>query len=144
MAVIGVVAMHGFTMNHDAAMASMGAGHNTSVTFHASDSGHGAVMADALAMGSLANDLPRVVRADGAAAVDALVLRASPAPGAHVMATACLAFLTGLLLLFGASRLLARLRRGSRASRLPHNVAWLATAVERLRPDLAELSVLRT
>jgi hypothetical protein len=143
-AMIGVVAMHGFTMNHDSAMASMGAGHTTSVMIHAGDSSHHAVMADAVRIGSPVTDLPAVVSSDGSATVAVQVSRASSAPSTHVMATACLAFLTGLLLLVGAGKLLARLRRGGHASALRRGVAWLATAVGALRPDLAELSVLRT
>ncbi len=142
-AVIGVVAMHGFTMNHDAAMPSMGAGNITSVTLAASDSGHHSVMADAHTTGALVTDAAVVVAA-GSATVAVRMLRASPAPSTHVMATACLAFLTGLLLLLGAAKLFTHLRRGAHASLLRRGVAWFATAVGRLRPDLAELSVLRT
>jgi hypothetical protein len=142
-AVIGIVAMHGLTMNHDAAMPSTDAGHTMSATLPMINSGHDSAMADAPVIGSVP-DLAPVVRAGRAAAGAARALTAGSAHSIHAATACCIAYLTGLLLLLGAGRLLGRRRRGRPACELRHDVAWFATAVGRLRPDLAELSVLRT
>jgi hypothetical protein len=141
--VIGVVAMHGLTMAHDAAMPGMGAGHTTSATISATDAGHPTVMADAPGIGS-GSDLAPVVHAASAVAAAVRVVTAGKAHSMHAASTCCSAYLTGLLLLLFAGRLLARRRSGTHEFSIRRNVAWFATAVERLRPDLAELSVLRT
>ena len=119
--VIGVVAMHGLTMNHDEAMPGMGTGHTASANLGGTDAGPRTVMAATLR-----------------------VVTAGTAHSMHAATTCCIAYLTSLLLLLGAGRLLVRRRSFSHDSSLRRDVAWFATAVERLRPDLAELSVLRT
>lgn len=140
LAVVGVVAMHGLATDHDAAVASMGVGQNTSLSHDATRAGHVPVTADALA---IASPVTAAAPADSAAAVVMRALRSGTAHSMHA-AACCLAFLTGLLLLLGAGRRLARRRRAIQVPLLRHGVAWLATAVETLRPNLAELSVLRT
>jgi hypothetical protein len=141
--VIGVVAMHGLTMDHDASMPGMGTGHSTSANLNGTDAGHRTVMADTPAIGS-GLDLAPVVRAGSAVAATLRVVTAGTAHSVHAASSCCIAYLTGLLLLLGAGRLLVQRRSFSRDSSQRRDVAWFATAVERLRPDLAELSVLRT
>jgi hypothetical protein len=141
--VIGVVAMHGLTMNHDASMPGMGTGHSTSGDLNGTDAGHRTLMASASAIGS-GLDLAPVVRAGSAVAAAVRVVTAGTAHSMHAATTCCVAYLTSLLVLLGAGRLLVRRRSFNHDSSLRRDAAWFATAVERLRPDLAELSVLRT
>ena len=63
---------------------------------------------------------------------------------ADPMTTACLAFLAGLVLLVGAGRMMSRVRPEATTHPSRHSVSWFATGLDRLRPGLGELSVLRT
>jgi hypothetical protein len=141
--VIGVAAMHGLTMNHDASMPGMEAGHTTSATLRGTDAAHRTVMVDAPTKVS-GSDLAPVVRAGSALAAAVRVVSAGTAHSVHAASSCCIAYLTALLLLLVAGRLLGRRRNRTHEFSIRRNVAWAATAVERLRPDLAELSVLRT
>ena len=138
-AVAGVLAMHGLTMNHDAAMVSM----SSSVPVEAPSvpltpmTGTAAVSAPARSQTTVVSLGAALARGTSASRIGVL---APTGP----MTTACLAFLAGLVLLFGSGRMLGRTRRDASTGPTRYDLAWLATAVDRLRPDLGELSVLRT
>ena len=139
-AVLGVLAMHGLTMNHDAAMAGMSTGLSVAaVGPEPVEPVTGAATAGTADI-THATAMSSSVRALGVATVS----RVGTQHQVDAMTAACLAFLAGLVLLVAANRLLSRVRRDPGPSRNKRHVAWFATAVERLRPDLAELSVLRT
>lgn len=138
-AVIGVLAMHGLTMNHDAAMANM----STVTPLTAPGTGQLDAMTSA---GNGSADMSKATEMPtGASALDRTTLsRIGMESPAAPMTTACLAFLAGLVLLVGAGRLTGRVRPEATTRPSRHSVSWFATALDRLRPDLRELSVLRT
>ena len=138
-AVIGVVAMHGLTMNHDAVMASM----STVTPVAAAGTGQLGAMTSADTGSSDMNEA--AATPTSTSALDAVTLsRIGTQSPADPMTTACLAFLTGLVLLIGAGRMMSRIRPEATTRPNRHSVSWFATALDRLRPDLGELSVLRT
>lgn len=134
-ALIGIVAMHGLTMNHNTTMATMTADMGT-----AHNPNH------SMALPSSATTAKGVSMAPALDSIEQLASATSHLVAPHPMgemATACVAYLTGLLLVAAG----ATLNRTIRVSDAPHRVValrWLPAAVERLRPDLAQLSVLRT
>ena len=137
-AVIGVVAMHGLTMNHDAAMASM----STVTPVTASGTGQLDPMTTS---GNGSSGMSHAAAMPTGAALDGVgVSRAGSEFPVDPTASACLAFLAGLVLLVGAGRVMSRVRPEATTRPSRHTVSWFATAVDRLRPDLGELSVLRT
>jgi hypothetical protein len=96
-------------------MASTNGHPTTSVTLHATISSHGAVVADALAIGSVMDET-LLAPAEGAAAVAVRVLRAGTAQSVHPATSCCVAILTGLLLLLGSGRMLVRRDGGVQGS----------------------------
>ena len=140
-ALIGVVAMHGLTMNHDAAMASM----STITPVTASAAGQLDPMTSTGAGQGSADMSHAAAMPTGGAALGGMgVSRVGSEFPMDPMANACLALLAGLLLLVGAGRVMRRVRPEATTRPSRHTVSWFATAVDRLRPDLGELSVLRT
>jgi hypothetical protein len=118
-ALVGIVAMHGLTLNHNTTMATMTVATATGVT-------------DATAT------------ADNAGPTTAKSPRLVDPHTMGDMASMCVAYLAGLLLPTAAGLSLIRTIRRSDA---PHRVPaprWVAAVADRLRPDLAQLSVLRT
>lgn len=142
-AVIGVVAMHGLTMNHNPAMGGVNA------VSHGSPSPGGSLVGHELGMPATEASLTDDMGASApSAATSGLADEAMTATTVERtmggMLTACVAFLTSFLLLLGVARLLLKVGRHSLELDGRAAVSWFATAVQRLRPDLAELSVLRT
>lgn len=136
---IAVLAMHGLTMNHDAAMASM----RTVSPITVVSPRHLDPMTGADAIPSAAYQAV-VMPASGTAFDGTTVSRVGTEPPADAVTVACVAFLAGLVLLVGAGRMVGRVRLEANELLGRQGVAWFATAVDRLRPDLGELSVLRT
>lgn len=131
--------MHGLTMNHDGAMVSM-----SPIVPVAAPFGHLALVNQTAPVGAPAMR-PTTVTPPSAAlssgtAASSFGLQATTG----VMSSACLAVLGGLVLLSGTGRVSGRSRRDVGTGPTRYDVAWVATAVDRLRPDLGELSVLRT
>jgi len=117
-AVIGILAMHGPTTDHDPPMTGMISSVAAGPRVAAASPGH-----------------------DPAAASEGDI--GAPMTGMDGMALACVALVTGLLLP-RARGLRAGLTRATYDSTFRAGVGWLATACRRWRPDLSELSVLRT
>ncbi len=161
-AVIGILAMHGPMTDHGATMTGMIRGDAAGLRLAEASAGHDPAAASEDEFGSPMTGQPAARTAVLAVTVSGHVRRAgSPADmeameameamdgmdgmeGMDGMALACLAFASGLLLLVRPRRLLARLTRTIYQSSFRSGVVWLETASRRWRPDLAELSVLRT
>ena len=131
---VGIIAMHGLTMNHNTTMAGHGT-QTAAVTAHSS--GHGAMVMQTLAMAPTA----AAQTAHGASGSTASTSMSAPR-GDDGMSTACVAFLSGLLFM-GAFLSLVQTIRRSRASLRMGAFRTTAAVEYRLKPDLVFLSVMR-
>lgn len=127
-AIIGVLAMHALTMNHDPAMSGM-------------DSTSAQAMAP---MGATTAADQSSMHAAHTPVFQGGWVLASAVHDEGGMASVCLAYLTALVLLIGAARQMVTSGRADEAFVGRGLVAWATAARTRASPDLAELCVLRT
>ena len=137
-ALIGMLAMHGLTTNHDTTMSTGTA----AVTTHGP--------ADAMSLPAAMSQSSAMSGPDALSAAKIIPLAVPTALQGRAphpmgdMTTACVAVLNCLLPLLAAGHTLIRTASPSDASDGVRSPPWTSTAIYRLRPDLAQLSVLRT
>ena len=140
-ALVGILAMHGLTMNHNTTMVAMSM-HTAPAT--AGGPAHAMAVPAAFLKSSAmhAPDEPSALEI-APQATPTLSQRIAPHATGD-MTNACVAILTGLLILMATGSTLIRAVRPSDSSHRVRTPPWISAAVDRLRPDLAQLSVLRT